>query len=335
MEIRNRLENVEKLCCNACQDFVRLVLKPNWQKKLYLKAKEAVEHNHEYSENYVSAYEKMRQIGEMNYKVEYMDISLLSAVIIYCKDIATTKNKTREAMKLVRIDRNLKAHSNTNEDDEELYQRGIVTLANLRHFVETIDQCEIEIDDLQRKRYVNKYIPQIKTLQSIMDEERIRTVQSVKNRKKLIKKILDSDNQEQAWCDFVPKYFEYETLDNNDINLFMEFVIEAANAGVVPAFALAAEYYYEKEDYDKAEKLLYFLYMDKDNRQCNPKGMMILADIYFRKLGTRKEDGYKVVKMLIADGINIKKSKDGKKYEWVSRSDACKEKCLYAIDLPK
>lgn len=43
MEIRNRMPDVVKLRCNACQEFLKMVIKPNWQQRLYDIAKEAIE----------------------------------------------------------------------------------------------------------------------------------------------------------------------------------------------------------------------------------------------------------------------------------------------------
>ena len=42
MEIRNRMPDVVKLRCNACQEFLKMVIKHNWQQRLYDIAKEAL-----------------------------------------------------------------------------------------------------------------------------------------------------------------------------------------------------------------------------------------------------------------------------------------------------
>ena len=39
MDIRNRMTDLSKLRCNVCQDFLRMIAQPNWQKQLYAKAK--------------------------------------------------------------------------------------------------------------------------------------------------------------------------------------------------------------------------------------------------------------------------------------------------------
>ena len=35
MDVRNRMADVVKLRCNACQDFLRMILKEGWQQELY------------------------------------------------------------------------------------------------------------------------------------------------------------------------------------------------------------------------------------------------------------------------------------------------------------
>lgn len=45
MDVRNRMANVVKLRCNACQDFLKLVIQPNWQQNLYNKAEREVMNN--------------------------------------------------------------------------------------------------------------------------------------------------------------------------------------------------------------------------------------------------------------------------------------------------
>ena len=48
MEIRNRMPDVVKLRCNACQEFLKMVIKPNWQQRLYDIAKEATDRKKSY-----------------------------------------------------------------------------------------------------------------------------------------------------------------------------------------------------------------------------------------------------------------------------------------------
>ncbi len=68
MEIRNRIANVMKLSCNTYQDFLKMVIKPDWQKKLYDIAKNAIVHNR-YADNYRPAYKKMHDTKIDNYGI--------------------------------------------------------------------------------------------------------------------------------------------------------------------------------------------------------------------------------------------------------------------------
>ena len=81
MEVRNRMADVVKLRCNACQDFLKMVIQPNWQAELYAIAKNAIDSN-KFADNYIAAYEKMRDVGIENYSVDDMDVSILSLIHI-------------------------------------------------------------------------------------------------------------------------------------------------------------------------------------------------------------------------------------------------------------
>ena len=175
MEIRNRMSDVVKLRCNACQDFLKMAIKPGWQKEIYDIAKDAIEHN-KYADNYRPAYEKMRDIGI----------------------------ETREALTKLRDDRNLTNHSNENEDAEELYLRGLLSLCNLKNFVKAVDKNEVRIDDEERLAYRSKYIPKIEELTDILDEERIELIQRAKDIRKDINKLFackDEKTRLCLWCD--------------------------------------------------------------------------------------------------------------------------------------
>ena len=75
MDARNRMADVVKLRCNACQDFLKLIISDNWQQFVYNKAQREIQDNGRYKEKYLSAYEKMREIGIDNYSVDDMDLT--------------------------------------------------------------------------------------------------------------------------------------------------------------------------------------------------------------------------------------------------------------------
>ena len=203
MKMRNRMPDVAKLRCNACQEFLKMVIKPNWQQRLYDIAKEAIEHNR-YADNYRPAYEKMRNIGIENYSIDEMDVTFITQVVCFCSSIVSVQKQTKDALTKLRDDRNLTNHSNENEEDEELYLRCLLSLCNLRSFVKAVDKFEINIDDADRLNYRNKYIPQIEELMDILDEERIALIQRTKDITKDINRLLscsDDETRLRMWCD--------------------------------------------------------------------------------------------------------------------------------------
>ena len=61
MFVRNRMPEVVKLRCNACQDFLRMVIIPEWRSHVYEAAQTNI--TGKYRDKYVAAYDKMREKG--------------------------------------------------------------------------------------------------------------------------------------------------------------------------------------------------------------------------------------------------------------------------------
>ncbi|MCQ2081360.1 MAG: hypothetical protein MJZ11_06845 [Lachnospiraceae bacterium] len=333
MNIRNRMPDVVKLRCNACQEFLEMVINPGWQEKLYSIAKDAVENNH-FADNYIAAYEKMRDLGVQNYIISDMDVSFIAQVIRFCGSVVSVKGATKDAVIKLKDDRNLTNHSNENEDEEELYLRGLLALCDLRNFVRVVDKVEVSIPDENRLAFRNKYIPLIDELQDLLDEERIQLVQGKKERKKDIKRILESDAPDREWSDVIEIYMKKNLSMNKDKDSYFLFIIEAAEAGVVQAYSQAADHYYELGEYDRAEYYLHFLFMSEDIKLHDVNSMMLLADMYFKELCARNEDGHEIIQKLISEGNNIVKSNDEKRYELISKSPVMKGKCLNFVEIP-
>lgn len=108
MDARNRMADVVKLRCNACQDFLKLIISDNWQQFVYNKAQREIQDNERYKEKYLSAYEKMREIGIHNYSVDDMDVTFISEIIHGCRNIAPTAEGTRKRLEQLIEDRNFK-----------------------------------------------------------------------------------------------------------------------------------------------------------------------------------------------------------------------------------
>lgn len=277
----------------------------------------------------------MRDLGVQNYKVSDMDVSFIVQVIRFCRGVVSVKGSTKDAVIRLKDDRNLMNHSNGNEEDEELYLRGLLALCDLRNFIRTVDKVEISIPDEKRREFRNKYIPLIDELQNILDDERIQLVQAKKERKKYIKRILESKNPDNEWCNVNEIYMKKNLSMNKDMDSYNQFIMEAAEEGVILAYSQAADKYYEMGDYDSAEHYLRLLYLSEDRKYHDVKSMMLLAEIYFKRLCTRTEDGHEIIQKLIAEGNNVVKSEDGNRYELLSKSMTMNGKCLKSIDIPQ
>lgn len=235
------MADVVKLRCNACQDFLKMVIQPNWQAELYAIAKNAIDSN-KFADNYIAAYEKMRDVGIENYSVDDMDVSIIVQIVCFCGSIVSVHKQTREAIRKLKDDRNATNHSNENEENEALYLRGLLSLCDLRSFIRTVDRCEVSIPDEERVEYRRKYTAKIDELKSTLDEERIYLVQRTKQIDIDIQTILESEDRHQSWAQIMDLYNKESQIskDNSLLNLF---VVRASDGGIEEAHGYAVVYF--------------------------------------------------------------------------------------------
>lgn len=315
MEIRNRMSDVVKLRCNACQDFLKMAIKPGWQKEIYDIAKDAIEHN-KYADNYRPAYEKMRDIGIDNYSVDNMDVTFITQVVCFCPSVVTVHKQTREALTKLRDDRNLTNHSNENEDAEELYLRGLLSLCNLKNFVKAVDKNEVRIDDEERLAYRSKYIPKIEELTDILDEERIELIQRAKDIRKDINKLLackDEKTRLCLWCDISKLYMDREWKLEKNPERYNEFMVKASDAGISQAHSYAATYFqHMKKDYVEMERRLRMLYDAYEKISAGDAKNIIDSINWYLAEGNMITPGMlKMVEGIIDLGFPVMKAEDG------------------------
>lgn len=315
MEIRNRMSDVVKLRCNACQDFLKMAIKPGWQKEIYDIAKDAIEHN-KYADNYRPAYEKMRDIGIDNYSVDNMDVTFITQVVCFCPSVVTVHKQTREALTKLRDDRNLTNHSNENEDAEELYLRGLLSLCNLKNFVKAVDKNEVRIDDEERLAYRSKYIPKIEKLTDILDEERIELIQRAKDIRKDINKLLackDEKTRLCLWCDISKLYMDREWKMEKNPERYNEFMVKASDAGISQAHSYAATYFqHMKKDYVEMERRLRMLYDAYEKISAGDAKNIIDSINWYLAEGNVITPGMlKMVEGIIDLGFPVMKAEDG------------------------
>lgn len=246
MDIRNRTNDVVALRCHVCQDFLKLVLVPDWKSKLYQKAKYAVENN-SHRDNYIEAYNKMRDMSLDAYSVDCMDVSFISVIVQFCGNIAPTQKSTREALRKLAEDRNTTNHANENEPTEELYLRGLLSVVDIISFIRTVDLSESTIPDNDRLAFRTKWMSKAEELKTLLDEERIELVQIQKEIDRDIKVVKDAKDSLRAWCDVHEKYIKhYRNTDR-----YNKFMIAASDEGITFAHSGAALSFLQKRNYDE------------------------------------------------------------------------------------
>ena len=177
MNIRNRLADVKKLCTNALQEFLNLVIKTDWKNDFYNICKKNVEEG-KHPEIYPKAYEGSRAYGLEKYDITQMDITLMCALLLFNSNLLKYKlsSKTRKSVAVLKEDRNFKDHSDENEADDELYLTALISLYNLRKFVDTED-LDVNIPDSDKKlAFKQKYENAISELMFKIDDERFELV---------------------------------------------------------------------------------------------------------------------------------------------------------------
>lgn len=326
MNVRNRMADVVKLRCNACQDFLKMVIVDGWQHKLYEKAKKEVETNGKFRDKYIAAYEKMRDIGVENYSIDEMDVTFISEIVHCPNFIAPVKEQTRKSIEQLTIDRNLTNHSSENEGDEELYLRGLLALCNLKDFIRTVDRFEIGINDEARRMYRRQYAKKIDELKDVLDTERIKLIEKYKAFQLDINKILECKDEEgrlSLWCDIEKNYSDRYTRIEKDYETFYEFVVEASDAGIPEAHGSAINYYLLiKKDYDEVERRLGIMV---ESFELLPpyeaKSIIDVINMYLMEGNTLTENMQALVAKIRTQGYCVEKDDKGY-FSWSQKKES-------------
>lgn len=260
MDIRNRMADVRKLRCNACQDFLKLVVVSDWQKQLYDIARKRKGNKSGFA--YSSIIEQMRKAGIENYSIESMDVTSISTVISYCQTIAPTNKKTQEALQRLNDGRKTTSHSNENEDAEVLYLQALLDLYQIKSFVKTVDEIETSIDDETRLKYMREYIAKVDSLMEIIDNERIVLVQRNRDIQHDIQKIRNSSDPTQTWLTINKLRMDRDWILEKNHEKYFEFAIQASNAGIIEAHYPAAMYYNIIGNYAEAERRINMIFQE-------------------------------------------------------------------------
>lgn len=271
MDIRNRMADVVKLRENVCQEFINFFLNDNWQQELFELARDEVKNNTPQKVRYKGTYDKMIDLGIETYTVDKMDFTIISAIVDAnnrnkFSSMKKISNKTREALNLLRDTRNPTGHTTGNEDKEELYLHGLLTLCYLKKFVTVVFDYEQTIKEEKRMAYRQKYVNEIENLKDLLDEERIELIQWKKEINKDILKIKKSNNQAYEWgrvfYHYFDSYMKYERTDQS-YEKYNYFIIQASNYGIEGAHSLVANHFIVEKDYAEAEHRLFMWYESK------------------------------------------------------------------------
>lgn len=256
----------------------------------------------------------MRDGGVDNYSVDDMDVSLITELVkAKFKGMDEVQKITKMALIQLKDDRNLKDHSNENEEPDELYLRGLLALCNLRLFIRTVDKAEKTISDKDRLSYRQKYIVEIDSLKSILDEERIELIQWNKAIHRDIQLVLDSNEPLKTWYDINGIYWNrYWILEKNP-QKYNDFIVRASDAGISYAHSAAASYFNLcVNDSAEVERRLIMLYHSEPD--------LPIHEVYciIREVNTLIENGNgmtsglnELINNLLKKGYNIEKTSDG------------------------
>ena len=315
MNARNRLTEISILRTHALQAFLKLILPEGWKQPLYKKAKYEVEEgNHKVS--YRAAYDEMREVGLDQYCVEDMDVAFMNVIIQYCKSIAKTDRYTQNAVKKLSEDRNVPSHSGENEDEEELYLRGLLELCDLRSFIRVVDRYETTIDDSIRMNYRQKYIAEIQQLMDQLDEERIELIQWRKGLDRDIQRVIASKNPLQTWCEIYDNYFKRFFNIEKNYEKFDEFMIFASDAGITYAHINAAGCFMRKEDYAEAEhRILMFSCANTKLETPDAREIIHIINSLIKRTGSISDEMKQLAERIIAEGNPVEVNDSGL-YQW-------------------
>lgn len=274
MDILNRKADVDRLKCIVCQDFLRMIVVPNWQPLIMQHCANEI-NKKTYADKYREAYSKMRDKGSA-YSVEDMDVTFICTIVNYAQQIIKYRisPNTRSYLKLIQEDRNeTQGHTSFNEEQEELYLNCLLSLCKLGSFVKTVDKYDTDIDSNIRLSFRKKSLAAIDELKDTIDKERIDSIYKHKKVDADVQQILDDYAEIDRRGMLNKPYHKGRVFDkkfrlymdgfktDEGYELFGEFVVKASEAGITDADSHAAHYLLSTEDrYCEGLHLLLKLY---------------------------------------------------------------------------
>lgn len=260
MELHYRQKDVDKLVCNAVQDFMSLLAQSGWKRKIFEVAKEAINDNLKYKDKYIYVYETMLDYGIENYSVDKMDVTLISSIINFGHkfkpEISVVTDETKRAINVLREEKNnFASHSNQNEPLEEKYLQCIITLYHLKQFIRIVDKKEVYISENKRIAYRKKYIPKIDELISQLDQDRYELIYEKKSIEENVQKVLSSNDRSKAYSEMIEMYRRQERISKSISEIEWE-----RSRRLKGKFNIAASYVGISEAHDSAFLALLYDY---------------------------------------------------------------------------
>lgn len=324
MDARNRMHDVIKLRCNILQDFLSLIIKPDWKEPLYQIARESVMSGKNRN-SYLEAYEIMRDKGIENYSILDMDVSFIATIILYNKNLLNVAlNKSvEEGIKEIRKDRNLTNHSNENEDDNELYLRQLISLCDLKDLIRNIDNSfDMKGKDLTAEFRKNS-LKKIDDLMELIDDERISLIQKYKLIKKDCDMILNEKDQAKRLkikLDVEEKYrkmLDINPKENRED--WYDFYVFASDYGIHDFDEFAASIYFHRGEIKKATDK--YIYIIENYSKWNEERTKYFANDFLYTVNAHhfnepkieiNDDIKKVFELIESKGFKIKTDDDGR-----------------------
>lgn len=246
MNIQNRSADVKKLCTNALQDFLKLVIKADWKNDFYNICNKNCPKG-KYCSNYSGAYEKILEDGLEKYDIRQMDITLICVLLEFNTNLLNYKldDNTLEIVRFLRESRNFESHLSTNEEDEELYMEALIYLYKMKMFLKSIIRSSKIPKTEEKMKFYQKYIKNVSELMFKIDDERFELVAKYKQFQKDVDQILNARNENK-----------YETYSNICESYRAKSIASINNRHILDEFNA---YAYERGvDYAKDASLLYY-----------------------------------------------------------------------------
>lgn len=294
MKIRYRIVDIKILQTRILQDYFRMALAEDfaddeWKPLFYQEVQKGKES--QYSGSYVGAWEKMQSKGLDDYLIDDMDSTIIIAILKGPKQSAfgcCKFDKINQYLDYLQEDRNIDAHSNSNESDSELLQFAYGSLHSISRFLLAVSKAKwCKISEDKRNLYARKYLADVEHLRLQFESDfkeafKVEEIDLAINRD--IERIKSNSDPFRTYVEIQGKYLNNRTAEGKpDVLLHRKFIYAAADAGIIWACPMIGDYHFEglltNVDYKKAAD-----YYEKGFEHLVPMQKLRLASLYLNNL---------------------------------------------------